>query len=113
VSNIDTALEALSTVGTGGVTTAVGTMTAGIGTITATFTGGNLTKKLLSVMTADATSLTGTVPTVSVAVTTPGVDATYRGLGAGAVVVDTTNKLLYINTGSALAPTWTKVGTQT
>jgi hypothetical protein len=83
VSNIDTALEALSTVGTGGVTTAVGTMTAGIGTITATFTGGNLTKKLLSVMTADASSLTGTVPTVSVAVTTPGVDATYRGLGAG------------------------------
>jgi hypothetical protein len=46
-------------------------------------------------------------------VTTPGVDATYRGLGAGAVVVDTTNKLLYINTGTALAPTWTKVGTQT
>jgi hypothetical protein len=113
VSNIDTALEALSTVGTGGVTTAVGTMTAGIGTITATFTGGNLTKKLLSVMTADASSLTGTSPTVSVAVTTPGVDATYRGLGAGAVVVDTTNKLLYINTGTALAPTWTKVGTQT
>src|SRR6266404_6266702 len=34
VSNIDAALEKLSSIGTGGVTTAVGTMTAGIGTIT-------------------------------------------------------------------------------
>jgi hypothetical protein len=88
-------------------------MTAGIGTITATFTGGNLTKKLLSVMTADASSLTGTVPTVSVAVTTPGVDATYRGLGAGPSWSIPPTSCCYINTGTALAPTWTKVGTQT
>src|SRR4051794_15606160 len=37
VASIDAALEALATVGTGNVTTAVGTMTAGIGTITVTF----------------------------------------------------------------------------
>src|SRR5690349_13030962 len=47
--NVDAALEALPNIGTGGVTTAVGTMTAGIGTLTVTFAG-NLTKKLLSVM---------------------------------------------------------------
>lgn len=111
--NVDAALEALSTVGTGGVTTAVGTMTAGIGTLTATFTGGNLTKQLLSVMTADASLLTGTSPTVTVAQTTPGVDAAYRGLGVGALVMDVTNKKLYVNTGTALAPTWTVVGSQT
>src|SRR6266540_4205138 len=88
--NVDAALEALPNVGTGGVTTAVGTMTAGIGTLTVT-AAGNLTKKLLTVMTADASSLTGTSPTVTVAQTTPGVDAAFRGLGAGALVVDTTN----------------------
>jgi hypothetical protein len=110
VSNIDTALEALTTIGSGGVTTAVGTMTAGIGTITVTFVGNN-TKKLLSVMTATS-SLTGTSPTLAVTQSTPGVDATARGNGAGVLLSDTTNKKLYINTGSDLAPTWTVVGAQ-
>lgn len=53
VANIDAALELLPNIGTGGVTTAVGTMTAGIGTITLTFTG-NLAK--LAVALATATS---------------------------------------------------------
>jgi hypothetical protein len=38
--NVDAALEALPSIGTGGVATAVGTMTAGIGTLTVTFSGG-------------------------------------------------------------------------
>ena len=57
VAAIDAALEALGTIGTGGVTTAVGTMTAGIGTITVTFTG-NQAKKAVALMTSTS-SLTG------------------------------------------------------
>lgn len=109
--NVDAALEALPNIGTGGVTTAVGTMTAGIGTLTVTFAG-NLGKKAVSTITVDNNSLTGTSPTVAVAETTPGVDAASRGMPKGALVVDTTNGKLYINTGTALAPTWTVVGSQ-
>lgn len=110
--NVDAALEALPNVGTGGVTTAVGTMTAGIGTLTVTFAG-NQAKKAVNTITVPDNSLTGTSPTVAVVETTPGVDATGRGAAKGATLTDTTNGLLYINTGTALAPTWTKVGTQT
>lgn len=109
--NVDAALEALSNIGTGGVTVAVGTMTAGIGTLTITFAG-NLTKKAVNLITVADNSLTGTDPTVAVEETTPGVDADFRGAKKGALVTDTTNGVLYINTGTALAPTWTKVGTQ-
>ena len=31
----------------------------------------------------------------------------------GALLIDTTNAILYINTGTQASPTWTKVGTQT
>jgi hypothetical protein len=31
----------------------------------------------------------------------------------GSLYIDTTNGVLYINTGSITNPTWTKVGTQT
>lgn len=108
--NVDTALEALASIGTGGVTTAVGTMTAGVGTLTLTFTG-NRGKQSVGLITVDTNSLTGTA-TLSIAETTPGVDATFRGAPKGQLVVDTTNGKLYINTGTALAPTWTVVGTQ-
>jgi len=112
VSNIDTALEALPNIGTGGVTTAVGTMTAGIGTITVTFAG-NLGTKAVGTMSVANNSMTGTAPTLAVAKTTPGVDASGRGAAAGATLTDTTNGKLYINTGTANSPTWTVVGSQT
>lgn len=112
VSNIDTALEALPSVGTGGVTTAVGTMTAGIGTITVTFTG-NRAAQVVPTMTVADNSMTGTSPTLTVSTTTPGVDATARGAGKGAMVVNTSTGVLYINTGTALSPTWVTVGSQT
>ena len=108
--NVDTALEALSSIGTGGITTAVGTMTAGIGTATVTFAG-NLAKKAVGLMTATS-SLTGTSPTVAVAETTPGVNPTSAGAPVGQLAVDETNAKLYINTGTALSQTWTVVGTQ-
>jgi hypothetical protein len=109
--NVDAALEALPNIGTGGVTTAVGTMTAGIGTLTVTFAG-NLAKKAVATITVTDNSLTGTSPTVAVVETTPGVDAAGRGAAPGATLVDTTNGVAYINTGTALSPTWTKIGTQ-
>lgn len=110
VANIDAALEAIGNVGTGGVTTAVDTMTSGIGTITLTSAGNlaSLNHSTFSVMSA----LTGTSPTVAIAETTPGVTASFRGSAKGTTVMDTTNGVLYINSGTALVPTWTKVGLQ-
>lgn len=109
--NVDTALEALPNIGAGGVTTAVGTMTAGVGTLTITFAG-NLALRVVPLITVDTNSLTGTA-TLSIAETTPGVNATGLGAAKGSLLTDTTNGILYINTGTAVSPTWTKVGTQT
>jgi hypothetical protein len=106
VANIDAALEALSTIGTGGITTAVGTMTAGVGTITLT-AAGNLARKAISTITVADNSLTGTSPTVAVVETTPGVDATFRGIPLGAVVTDSTTGAIYSVGGSPTAPTFT------
>lgn len=110
--NVDAALEALPNVGAGSVKTAVGTMTAGVGTLTVTFTGA-LGKKAVPTISVVSNSMTGSAPTVAVAETTPGVSATHRGAPKGAPLTDTTNGIAYINTGTADAPTWTKVGTQT
>jgi hypothetical protein len=112
IANIDAALEALPTIGTGNVTTAVGTMTAGIGTATVTFVSG-LGKRAVPTIVVVENAMTGTTPTLAVAETTPGVNAAALGAAPGALLVDTTNKKLYINTGTALAPTWTLVGAQT
>jgi hypothetical protein len=111
IAAIDAALEALPSIGAGGVTCADGTLTNGIGTITITF-GGNLAKLAVPLIVANS-SLTGAAPTAVVTETTPGVTATHRGAALGALCLDTTNKKLYINTGTALNPTWTVVGTQT
>jgi hypothetical protein len=112
VANIDAALGALRTIGgAANVTTAVGTMTAGIGTITITFVAA-LGKLAVPTIAVVANNLAGTSPTVAVAETTPGVTATHRGVAKGTVVTDTTNGKLYINSGTAVAPTWTVVGSQ-
>lgn len=108
VANVDAALEALSNIGSGGVTTAVGTMTAGIGTITITFTGKNANTDFpaLSIGTNSLTG--GAAPTLTT--TTPGVAATFRTAPTGALLVDTSTPDLYINDSvTANSPTWTKV----
>lgn len=112
VAAIDAALEALPNIGTGGVTAAAGTLTSGIGTVTITF-GGDLINLAVPTITVSENALEGTSPTLAVAETTAGVTATMRGASKGALLSDTTNGILYINTGTALDPTWTKVGTQT
>lgn len=111
VSSIDAALEALTNIGTGGVTTTAGTVASGIGTITLTFTG-NRAKQNVPLATTTS-SLTGTVPTVVIATTTAGVDADGRISPKGQLLIDCTNGKLFINTGTPLNPTWTVVGTQT
>ena len=112
LANLQAAIDALPSLGTNGLIAAAGTLTAGIGTITLT-AGGNRAKQALgSVLSCPTNALTGTAPTLAVEETTPGVDASFRGQSKGAIVSDTTNGIAYINTGTALAPTWTKVGTQ-
>ncbi len=116
IANIDAALEALPNIGTGGVVTAVGTMTSGVGTATVTFSGAALAKKNVALIVGSSflqSTGAASTGTVAVATTTPGVDAAFRDSAKGQLLVDTTNGILYINTGSAGAPTWTKVGTQT
>lgn len=104
LANIDTALEALPNIGTGGVTTADSTLSSGIGALLVTFTGNNA-KKNVALMTGTS-SLTGTAPTLAIATTTAGVTATQRGAAPGASLYDTTNNDFYINTGTALEPVW-------
>lgn len=111
LANINTALAALNNVGASGWTATAGTLTAGIGTILLT-AGGNLAKLAVNTITVADNSLTGTSPTLAVAETTPGVTATARGAPIGGELTDITNGKAYINTGTALAPTWTVVGSQ-
>jgi hypothetical protein len=75
VASIDSALEALSSIGTGAVTTAVGSMTNGVGTITVTFAG-TRAARVVPAITVVSNNMTGTSPTLVAAITTPGVDAT-------------------------------------
>jgi hypothetical protein len=110
IGNMNTALDAVF--GTASIVAAVGTMTNGIGTATLTFSGNEYAKTAQPLMTA-TNSLTGTSPTLALAETTPGVSATPYQAPKGALVSDTTNGKLYINSGTAYSPTWTVVGTQT
>lgn len=110
IANIDAALEALPSIGTGGVVVAVGTMTSGIGTATIT-AGGNLAKSTMPVLTFQSKTIAGN-GTVVIAETTPGVTSTGRGAATGALLIDTTSGLLYENSGTGLSPTWGKVGVQ-
>jgi hypothetical protein len=111
LANIQAALDAL--LGTNWVVATAGTLTAGVGTVLLTFSGGDLAANTPSLFTVTDNQLTGTA-TATVAQTTPGVRATFRNALPGAVLVDTTNRLHYLNTGSTQgAPTWTKTGTQT
>ena len=111
LSNLNTALDAAY--GTASIVATAGSLTAGIGTVLLTFSGNEYAKRAVSLMTVYNNSLTGSAPTLAIAETTPGVNATPYQAAKGALVVDTTNALLYINTGTAFSPTWTKVGTQT
>lgn len=108
VANVDAALEAVPNIGTGGVTTAVGSMTAGIGTITLTFTGKNAKMDFPLLGIGTNSLVGGAAPTLTT--TTAGVAATFREAKTGQLLVDTATPDLYINDSTTLfSPTWTKV----
>jgi hypothetical protein len=112
LANMNAALDALPSVGTSGLVAAAGTLTAGIGTVTLT-AGAALARKALPLVEVANNSLTGTNPTLAIAETTPGVNATYRGAATGSMVVRTDTGVVSVNTSAtAGAPTWTNVGAQ-
>jgi hypothetical protein len=112
LANINTALRAMPNLGASEITAADVSLTAGIGALSLTFGGVRGKQAIGELFAVHTNALTGTSPTLVVTETTPGVDATQRGVAGGSILVDTTNKKAYINTGTATAPTWTVVGTQ-
>lgn len=112
IANIQAALDAMPTVGSGSTVVSAGTVTAGIGTVLITFSGANLAKLTVPVMTIGTNALTGTAPTLAIAITTAGVTADGRNLAKGALCIAADTGLLYQNTGSAGAPTWVKVSAE-
>ena len=105
-ADMQTALEALPSIGSGNVSVSG---SAG-GPYTVTFQAG-MGKKALDLMTVDDNLVTdGGVahgaPVIAESVA--GVTATGLGMGVGALLIDTTNKTLYQNAGTAAAPVWVK-----
>lgn len=115
LANIQAALDALPSLGANGCVASDVDLLSGVGNIALTF-GAAREKENVPTITVSLNSLTssdGQDPaTLAVTVTTPGVTATFRGWPAGQAVRDTTNKKLYVNTGTATAPTWTVAGSQ-
>lgn len=112
VGNIDTALEALATVGTGGTTVAAGTIVNGAGgTVTVTHTG-NRAKQVVPVITVADNSMTGAAHTLTAAITTPGVVADGRITPKGTLCIAADTGISYQNTGSPPNPTWVKVSSE-
>lgn len=109
LANINTAIQALGSVGASGVVATALALTAGIGTITMTY--GSLLGKLAipTGVQIGANNLAGTSPTLAIAETTPGVTVTQRGANIGDVILDNTNGAMYQNTGVANAPAWTQI----
>jgi hypothetical protein len=108
-SAVQTALLALDNLDSGDVVASGGPFPDSA--VVLTF-GGNYAKEPVSVITATSALTGGTSPAVSVAQTTPGVAASGRGAPKGMLLTDTTNGKMYVNTGTALSPTWTVVGAQ-
>jgi hypothetical protein len=112
LANINSALAAMNWSGAGGITATAGTVTAGIGTVLLTY-GGILGQRgtAAPVPTLGVTNaLTGTSPTVAVAITTPGVDVTFRSAKPGTLLEDDVTPGLYMNTSATInSPTWTQI----
>lgn len=105
LANVDAALEDLSIIGVGGVTTADSSLSSGIGAFTLTLVGKNA-RQDFPAMTVTS-SLTGTSPTLAIANTTPGVAGTFATAPAGALLEDVTNGELYQNiSATAGSPNW-------
>lgn len=105
IASIQSALNGLASLGSGGTVVAVGTMTLGIGTATVTFSGTKVAKLDVAQMTR-TNGLTGASADVVVSTTTPGVTADGRLSGKGSLCVAQDTGHIYVNTGTAPNVTW-------
>jgi hypothetical protein len=105
-ATIQAALRALSNMPTAGVVGAGGPLPTAV---TLTFAG-DLSGIDVPIVVADNALATGGTAVPST--TTAGVSGTERGRGKGSLLSDTTNAILYQNSGTAQKPTWSKVGLQ-
>lgn len=112
VADVEAALEAIPSIGTGNVAVSgAGALPGNVHTVAFQ---GDLAKLAVDLLVVEDNSLAGgTDPAVAIAESQAGVTATGRGARKGCKLIDTTNGIDYINTGTAAEPTWTKVGTQT
>lgn len=111
LAHINAATDAMTLFGDGELLAEDDALTLGIGTLTLTF-GGAFEKLLVGTLTIDDALIVGSGGAVTIEETTPGVTADFRGRGVGVICSDYTHGKLYINTGTATAPTWTVVGAQ-
>ena len=96
----------------GGTATVVRSGNSGVRSFAVTF-GGKSGRRAQPAITIE-NHFTGGGANLTVTETTPGVDGTGVGLAEqGAQYQDTTDGDLHVNNGTADAPSWVKVGTQT
>jgi len=113
INNIQTALQSLGSVRSGGVLVAAGGgLVAGIGPVTVTFQN-QLGVLAMSPITVASNGLTGTSPTVVVSVTTPGVTADGRQSKQGQLCVAADTGVLWVNRSAMTQPTpnWVREST--
>jgi hypothetical protein len=110
ISNIQTALRALPTIGEAGVTVSEATMTSGIGTATIAF-GGNRSRLAVETIGVLENKLEGSA-SLAVSKSTPGVDASKRGAARGAQLINRATGISYRNEGLPLEPNWKQLATE-
>jgi hypothetical protein len=113
-AQVETALNNLPTVASGGTASIGVAVTGGAfpGTaMTITFSGDGVAKRPATLLVLQWNGLIGgTNPTVTPATSTPGVAAFGRGAPIGAIIVDTTNGVAYKNSGTPSTPVWSAAG---
>jgi len=105
---VEAALRALPSIGALGCSVTLAGAPTNVYQVT--FDAGNMLKRnvaLLSVYSSTVAEAGAALVTLTVAVGTPGVDATGIGSAVGKVLLRTDNGAQYYNTGTALAPIWT------
>lgn len=106
-ADMQTALRGLKTIGANGVTVGLAAQV-----YTVTFGGGNMAGLAQPLLTIEDNTLkdAGLADvTIAVAESVAGVTATGRGAAIGALLMDITNKDLYVNAGTELVPVWSKI----
>jgi len=105
-AEVEAALEALATVGVGGVAVVKGGGPPEVWTVTFGGNLQNLAVPLIAVVNNTVEDGAGDPVALDVAEATPGVTATGRGAPAGARLIDVVNANMYVNNGVPLAPSW-------